>query len=226
MRKLALGAVLFAFAGQANGADLPSLKSPVETILAPVFEQGWIFGVTGYIWAAGLSGRLRTLPPLPAANVDIGFGDVLKNLDGGLMASGDARYGRFIIFTDLVLSKISPGKGFSVLGYPGSVTLDSFAGIGLAAAGYRIVDDAAFKFDLLAGARGFAMSNAIKVQVASIGLSYRKDQQWADAVVGARLRYALSDRWFATTIGFVGAGASKYEWDVFGGDRPASGRTT
>jgi hypothetical protein len=217
MRELALAAAPFVLAGRANAADLPTFKSPPEPILAPVVEQGWIFGLTGYVWGAGLTGRVRTLPPLPAANVNITFGDVLRNLDGGLMASGDARNGRFIIFTDLILSKISPGKGFSVLGYPGSVTLDSFSGIGLASAGYRAIDDGPVKLDLLAGVRGFAMSNTIKVRVGPIGLSYGKDQQWADAVVGARLRYTLSDKLFATAIGFVGAGASKYEWDTFGG---------
>lgn len=218
MRRFGLVAsAFFTFVSQAVAADLPSRKEAPEPVLAPVVEEGWVVNVTPYVWAAALNGRVRTLPPLPAANIDIGFTDILKNLDGAFMGSVDARYGRFIVFTDLIWSKISPAKGISVLGYPGSVSLDSSVGIGLAAAGYRVVDGPSVKFDLLAGARGFAMSNTINVQIGPIWRGYGKSQQWADGVVGARLRYALTDKWFATAAGFVGAGGAKYEWDVFGG---------
>src|SRR6266568_2137898 len=120
---IALGAFATALAGQALAADLPSRKEAPE-LPAPPVETGWKFSVNLYGWATGLDGRLRTLPPLPAVNVNIDFADVLKNLNGALMGSANAQYGRFLLFTDLVYSKIGPHKQFHPSGYPASVSLD------------------------------------------------------------------------------------------------------
>jgi hypothetical protein len=64
-------------------ADLPPAVAPPP----PVVEQELVFSATLYGWASGISGRMRTLPPLPAVHVNIGFDKVLQNLNGALMAS-------------------------------------------------------------------------------------------------------------------------------------------
>jgi hypothetical protein len=199
----------------ASASDLPSRTAPPS--IPAMAAQGWTFNVNLYAWAAGLDGRVRTLPPLPSVNVNIGFNDVLKNLDVALMGSVEARLDRFILFSDLIYSRLSPEKGFTVAGFPVNATIESTSFIGLAAAGYRFVSVPGFTLDGFAGARGFSMSNTLTLQSPGGSIAYGKDEQWLDGVVGARARYALSDKLTAIAIGFVGAGGSKYHWDLYGG---------
>ncbi len=197
----------------AMAADMPA-----QIALAPVpVVSGWEFSINAYGWAAGLNGRLRTLPPLPAVDVDIGFDQVLKNLNGALMGTSEARLDRLIFFSDMIYSKISPDKTFKPEGSILNVLLDSTAFISASSVGYRFMDDGDFTLDGFIGVRGFAMKNTLAVAGRPAALSFGKREQWLDGVVGARARYALSDNFSATVIAFAGGLSSKYEWDVYGG---------
>ena len=199
----------------AFAADIPSARQePAPPLPLP---PRLTFTASAYLWATGLEGRLRTLPPLPAAKVSIGFDQVMKNFDGGLMGAGEVRYDRYLLFVDLIASKISPNKTVYPAGYPAGVKVDSASFIGLAAAGYRLIDDPVYSIDAFAGVRGFAMKNTLRVQLMPATLKLAESEQWADAVVGARLKVNLTPSLYATTIGFLGKGGSRYEWDVFGG---------
>lgn len=175
------------------------------------------FTAAAYVWATGIDGKLRTIPPLPATHVSIGFDQVIKNFDGGVMAAGELAYDRYLVFFDVIASKISPEKLLHPAGYSAGVKLESTSFIGLAAVGYRLVDAPAYSVDAFVGVRGFAMKNTLNVQVMPAPLNLGASQQWLDGVVGARLKLHLTPSLYATTIGFIGAGGSRYEWDVFGG---------
>ena len=142
---LALAALLPA--GLAQAADLPSTKrEPAAPMPVP---PSFTFTAAAYLWATGLEGRLRTLPPLPAAKVSIGFDQVMKNFDGGIMGAGELKYDRYLMFFDLIASKISPNKTIYPAGYPAGVKVDSGSFIGLAAGGYRLIDDTAYSLSLI-----------------------------------------------------------------------------
>ena len=55
--------------------------------------SGWSFQVTPYLWLAGIGGNVSTARGL-SASFSQSIGDVLSELDGGLMLLGEARYGR------------------------------------------------------------------------------------------------------------------------------------
>lgn len=209
---LSAGLVLAAPALAADFATpAPVVKAPV--VAAPAFS----FTSSAYLWATGLEGRLRTLPPFPAANVNIGFDKVMENFDGGIMGSAELRYGRYIGFFDIMASKISPGKAINPAGYPGSVKVVSGSFTGMAAAGYRLIDDARYTLDGFVGIRGFTMRNALKVQVVPAAFKLTNTEQWVDALAGARLRINLTPSWHTVVMGFAGGGSSRYMWDLFGG---------
>ncbi len=193
------------------GKPVPVVRNPVSA--APAFS----FTGSAYLWATGLEGNLRTLPPFPAMNVNIGFDQVMKNFDGGLMGSAEIRFGRLLGFFDFMASRISPGRAINPAGYPGSVDAISGSFTGMATAGYRLVDDERFSFDAFAGVRGFAMRNSLKVQILPVALKLTNSEQWVDGVVGARLKYQLAPSWHAVAMGFAGTGGSRYMWDIRGG---------
>lgn len=160
---------------------------------------------------------MRTIPPLSAVSVDLPFRDIIQNLDGAIMGSVDARKGRVVLLGDVMISRVSADKQFTVVGFPGTVGVASLSFIGLASAGYSVVYEGPLKVDLLGGVRGFNMSNALTLNVGGLATKFANSEAWVDAVVGTRIRYDFDDRIFATAIGFVGGGQSKYEWELLGG---------
>lgn len=211
----AMVAGLVLAAGAARAADMGS-PPPVVKLPVAVTPQ-LTFTASAYLWATGLEGRMRTLPPFPAANVNIGFDQVMKNFDGGIMGAGELRYDRYLAFFDVIASKISPGKSINPAGYPGSVKVVSGSFTGLAAAGYRWVDDPRYSIDGFVGIRGFNMRNALKVQIVPVALKLTNTEAWVDAVVGGRVRVNFTKEWHSMLMGFVGTGGSRYLWDIFGG---------
>jgi hypothetical protein len=198
---------------QAFAADL----SPAPVLAAAPLPPEWTFSVNSYVWAAGLKGRMRTIPPLPAVNIELSFQDIIKNLDGAIMGAFDARKGRFVLLSDLMIARVSADKQFAVAGFPGTVGAASLSFVGLAAAGYSIVYQGPLKVDIMAGVRGFNMSNALTLRVGGVSTKFANSEAWVDGVVGTRIRYDFNNNFFASAIGFVGGGQSKYEWELLGG---------
>ncbi|SEC26593.1 hypothetical protein SAMN05519104_1056 [Rhizobiales bacterium GAS188] len=207
-----------ALSAQAHAADLPAQR-PQSPEPLPVVDQGLVFTATLYGWASGISGRVRTLPPLPAVKIDITFDKVLQNFNGAAMGAAELRSGRFLLLTDLIFAKIAPSHEFPAVGSGLGVKLDSTTLTGLAAAGYRVIDDPRFIIDGFAGVRGFYADNVLKLDRGALpSISYGKSEAWADLAVGARLRFNFSENWYASAIGFGGgAGARDFFWDLFGG---------
>lgn len=204
--------------GYAADLSNPTLQI-AEPIAAP--DQGLVFTITAYGWASGLSGRARTLPPLPAVKIDVGFDKVLQNLNGAFMTAAELRSGRYILLADFIFAKIAPSKEFDTQRTLGlGVRLDSTSFIGLVAAGYRLIDDPKFFVDGFAGVRGFSLDNILKLDTgAGTSLSFGKSEAWADPALGARVRFNFNESWFASIIGFAGGTSAKSDFfgDVFAG---------
>ncbi|MDP2354733.1 MAG: hypothetical protein Q8M31_01560 [Beijerinckiaceae bacterium] len=218
MARAATCTALMMCADAVHAADLQSPSAPPPP--PPVFAT-WEFSATGYLWASSINGTLATVPPLPPVSVDATFVDIVKNLGGAFMGNFEAKYGRFILFSDLMYTRLLPDVGRSRAPLSVGVNIDSYSLIGLAAGGYRIVDGPQFTLDVLAGARGFYMDNIISVRIAAgpfvRGQKFADRQSWLDAVGGVRMRYQIDEKWLVNLIAFAGGGASKYQWDVYGG---------
>jgi len=118
------------------------------------------FTMFAYGWAAGLHGKIANLPPLPAVDVDVGFDKVLKSLDGAFMGAAELRFGRFLIDADIMYSKVSdavnPRRPFF-----DRVSLKSTSFIGIALAGYRLMDDPPYTLDAVADIRGYNLTTRV-----------------------------------------------------------------
>lgn len=214
-RILAVSAIL-ACSLPAAAADLaPAAKAPYS--FAPVVAPSFSF--TGYGWASTLYGRASTLPPLPAAKVDLSFGDILKDFNGGLMGVAEMRMGNWGFIADAMLSQVTsgatlPGPYFS------SVKLRSQTLTLQATALYRLYSDASIDVDLGAGLRFWNLDNRLTIGPGALNLAieHSEAENWLDPVLAARLIARLGGPWSVTLIGDIGGfdAGSRLTWQALG----------
>lgn len=183
-------------------------------------ETGWKIDVASYGWFSGFRGTTATLPPLPAARVDLGFGDILENLDGAVMGLVYARRDQMILWGDLMYSRLSLDEKFATP-ISTSLQLSSSTLIASGGAGWSVFDDSVWGLDLLAGARLYDVDTHAKLKIPGLGITKRgdTDETWVDPMIGTRFSVRPFDRWYLTSWAFVGGFdvGSKLSWDLFGG---------
>jgi len=193
------------------------LGAPPEAPPAPKSE--WSVIVSPYLWAASLKGEgaLRGIP----VNVDVPFGDIVKDLDLGLMGVIEVTNGKFGAFVNGEYVDVTSDKTFRskrpVLDEfelnVGAGTTTTIVGAG---AYYRIYEAALggdtvngaprmFSFAPLAGLRWTRLEGDLSVEVPNVAYREVSDSvQWVDPFVGARVDIDLSPRWNLTVEGDVG----------------------
>lgn len=201
-------------AGPAAAADLISAVAPEPT---PVAEPGWTFSVTPYFWAAGLSGDLSQFG-LPVVDVDASFSDIWDNLDFAAMLIGEARYGRYSIFGDLIYTKLGAERDTPLGLLANSVDVETSTFAGLAGAGYSVLEGPSGRLDVVGGVRVWSVDTEISFNGGGLGgQSFDDGATWVDGLVGVRGNYAFTPRFFAVGWGLVGAGEADLDWDVAAG---------
>ncbi|MEP9369806.1 hypothetical protein [Xanthobacter sp. VNH20] len=216
------GATFFALAwgASAQAADLaaapPSAPAPVvavSTADTPVF-----YG-TLYLWASSLSGRTSTLPNLPPADIDLSFKDLLKNLNGAVMATGEMRIGRWGFLADVMFTQVTPTGTL-----PGPLRSD----IALRARSltlsadvlYRLYESTTLNIDAGAGLRYWHLGNQLSIEPAFLPASFSvtQSEDWADPVIAARIQAQLGGPWSMTLVGDIGGFGvgSNSTWQAIG----------
>ncbi|WP_186420343.1 hypothetical protein [Bosea sp. CS1GBMeth4] len=200
----------------AAAADVPPAANQPSP-LAPA--SGPSFSFTGYGWASALHGRASTLPPLPAAKVDLSFGDILKDFNGGVMGVAEMRLGNWGLIADVMVSQMTsgatlPGPFFS------TVKLRSQTVTIQASALYRVHSDATFDIDLGAGLRFWNLDNRLTIGpgALNLALTHSEAESWLDPVLAGRLIARLGGPWSVTLIGDVGGfdAGSRLTWQALG----------
>jgi hypothetical protein len=78
---------------------------------------------------------------LPTVHLDMDFDDILNDLDFAAMAIAETRYDRYSLFTDILYTKISSGRGTPRGIIAGSVDVSSETFAGLIGAGYSVLQN-------------------------------------------------------------------------------------
>lgn len=194
--------------------------APPPAIAVPSAASPWEFTFAAYLWAAGMKGDIATLPPLPAVSVDIGFDDVIRNLDGAFMGVGEIRNDRFLVAFDVMYTRLGGSVG-TPGPFLGSVALDTSSFVGTLLAGYRVVDSAPYSLDVLAGIRGYSVWTRLTTSSIFPALNLRREETeaWVDPMIGAKMRIHLDPKWYLTAWAFVGGFgvSSDFSWDLMGG---------
>lgn len=202
------------FGGNALAADVTPLAPEAQQVTT---EEGWTFTFAPYFWAAGLSGDLGNFG-LPVVHVDTSFSEIFDHLDFGAMAIGEARYGPYSIFTDLMYTKISGSAGTprGILADKASIDSETFAG--LLGVGYSILEDNQGTLDIVGGARVWSVNTTVSLSGGILGGRSRSDgDTWVDALGGFRGNYYFTPNIFLSGWGMVGGGGADIDWDVAAG---------
>lgn len=179
-------------------------------------SSGWQFNASPYFWAAGIDGTVGQFGH-PPASLKSDFGDIFKDLDFAFMGVAEGRYDRFSVFSDVIYTKLSV-SGHSparVLTNKIGVTSETFSG--LVGGGYSLLTNGRDHLDVIAGARLWYASTKVSFSGGVLdGISREDSATWLDAVAGFRGTYFLTDQFYLTGWGNVGAGQADLDWDVAG----------
>jgi hypothetical protein len=156
-------------------ADSPSEK--VRPI--PSISEEWKFSVTPYAWLPGISADLPTTSR--SSSADVSAGDVLRHLDGAVMISSQAHYGRWGVLADIAHAEL--GKQGTHLSNAGihptySLKLTTYT-VGLT---YNLVHRPDFYLESITGARHINATVGWDLDLPNLALSDRSGSREANAL--------------------------------------------
>ena len=193
----------------AGTTAVPSFEQP----LTPSGDSSWFCRCAVYGWAQGLDGDLTIRHiPLP---VDVGFDDILEDLDIAFMGAFEFGRDRWSILTDINYSELEsnvPLPPASPLA-AGNLTQQQLLANVLFC--YNVAESDTYRFDVCAGAR----FNWLEADLSAGPLTRSEAESWCDPIIGARLRMELSRSFYlraAADIGGFGA-ASDLTWQTMAG---------
>jgi hypothetical protein len=206
----------------------------VFALLAPLHARAqagddqWRFALALYLWLPNVDGTLKfSAPPGASGNpsVQTGPNDYLENLDHALMLAGEARKGKWAIFSDFIYLDFA-GESSTVRSVGGTpVTVNQSTSTGLKglvwelAASYTVAQSPTATLDVLGGFRYLGVEASLQWQLAGpIGQlpqagSHTQNVDLWDAIVGVRGRVKLGGgNWYVPYYLDAGAGSSVLTW--------------
>ncbi len=184
----------------------------------------WEFLVAPYAWFTALSGSAalkgRKVP------LDAPFGDIVSDLNIGVMTQFEVRKGKVGAFVDPVFASLSSSETagpFQIGGATiGERQVDSTLNLFTADVGlyYRVLDlpldggstksNANLVVEPYVGARIWSLWGNLSVPLKNRDFYSSAGKTWADAIVGARTQWNITDRWNLSLIGDIGTGSSDF----------------
>ena len=179
-------------------------------------QDGWKFGGSAYLWAAGVEGT-----DAAGDEIDVSFSDIAKDLDGGLMGIISARKGKWTLLADIIYLSINQetSSTANIIGVPEKVDVDvKLEGfVSTLFAAYRVQESDMSSVDLLVGARYFRVDVDLDVDVGASKTKASDSGDVLDGIIGAQVLLNLSDKWYLSCYADVGTGDSKRTWQVWPG---------
>ena len=204
-----LTSFLFGLLPAAAGTYVPApgVTMPAES------ASDWSFRMALYGWAQSLDGDVAARGI--SAPVDVGFDDIVENLDFGAMGAIEIGYGRWSFLADGVYAEISASAStpFGFVADSLDAELKQFLGHFVIA--YEVLRTDGAKLDVYGGVR----VNWIDLEIELGPLGSSDDEGWTDPIIGARFQAELGDSFFFRALGDVGGFgvASDFTWQAMAG---------
>jgi len=169
-----------------------------EIILTPLTPTSdWAFSIEAYMIATAIEGN-ASIGRIQDAPVDVGFDDILKNLDMGAMAHFEAiKNNRWGIYIDYGFMDLSGG---AENGFGGKVKVGVRQGV-LESGILRRFSANDYTIDVFGGVRWWDNDIDIEIDSARFPRKFKAsaDEDWVDAIVGARLLKPINDKYTLTS---------------------------
>ena len=187
--------------------------------------EGWEFQVQPWLWALSINGTATVMGT--QSDVDIGFSDILDQLNIGLFLQSEARYQRYGLITDFMYADLSTDEAVGPL----SIEVDTDVLMATMAASYRLgpwglgPDNYGPRFrdrpgpilivDPYIGFRYTSLEVDLDLRQ---GRDVGGDQDWFEPIIGARSTVQFSPNWTLTTTGDIGGfgAGSDFAWQTLG----------
>jgi hypothetical protein len=191
-----------------------AMATPAKADTSDSADQGWHVDAAPYLWFAGIDGTVGAAGR--QASVHVSAGDVLSNLNIGIMGAVEARYNRIVIPIDFMWVKLSDDKATPLGIVATSVNVKINEDIFTPKIGYRVVSTRRFKADALIGLRYWHLGTTVKLQPSVLGNNFYSSADWVDAVEGAKFQAMLTPKTILTIAGDAGGGGSRLDYQVVG----------
>lgn len=186
-------------------------------------DNDWHFAASLYLWGAGIGGKTTN-----GGDVDIGFSDILDNLDMTYMGTFEARTGKWLLAADVVYLSVSAGNNGDIKTPLGDIakssSLDETNWVITPIVGYNLVDDSRWSLDVLGGARYYSLDATIELKASGSGplntapqYKLSDSDHVLDAIVGVKGRVNIAQSWYLPYYVDIGGGDTNLTWQVFGG---------
>jgi hypothetical protein len=217
----AISAFVLAVADPISAAGQESSSQEAQTqdtAVATTSQSPWSFGVTSYLWLAGLSGDVGAQGQV--ADIDVSFGEIFDSLDWlppPVMVAGEIRYGRFAVLSDFIYLGLE-GDGASPGPLPLSAELDLNTVIWTFAGSYRVIQNDPVTLDLLAGGRLWNLDAELTIAAPGAALQRSGSETWVDPIIGVAGRVKLGSNFALQAEGDVGGFGvnADIDWQVLG----------
>ena len=191
-----------------------ALSASAVALLAagPAFTQegGWNYSASLYLFTPSTTVGTTTPGGRPVEGT-LSFSDALSNLDFAFMGAFEASNGRWSLLADYMLNDLSFGNSTPGGGFAGvNTTFKTQILTGLVA--YRAYETPTVQLDLAGGFRWFdAEASLTALPGLFPGGTTAIQEDWIDPLVGARVRFDISDRWAGTVYADYGGFSSSSE---------------
>ena len=189
-----------------------------QTEIRSSSSSDWEFTLALYAPLMGLVGDIG-VAGLQPANVDMSFGDILDELDGGLSGAFEARRGPWSIAVDAIWMKVSasaPGLGSSYIRLSEDQLTASLT------LGYEIYGNETTSLDLVGGVALSSLDVDLDLLTPNLPVKVRSgsgSQEWLDPFIGLRYHQQLGDCWSIFASGNYGSFdvSSEEYWQIIAG---------
>jgi len=213
-KALATIAILLSAIPANAGTTIPTLTSSQPVTAS---ESGWQVRAALYGWGTALDGdvtlRGNNVP------VDVGFDDVLDNLDYAVMGAVEIGNGKWSFLADLFYAELSSSNSKRNLDFESQ--LGQF--IGNFVITYNVIDHSSTRFDVYAGARVNSIDANLDITRSGIigtrVFSGSDSKTWVDPILGVRVQQELSNSFFVRALGDIGGFgvSSDLTWQALAG---------
>ena len=163
----------------------------------------WDFTVTPYLWASNLDGTVA-MKGLPEKDMDVNFGDILKNLDSGFMGEFEARTDNYGFITDIIYMDVSDSTSLNSIPVTNKFSIDIKQTMISLSFFYNAIKLNRMDVDVFAGARYNHVDQSVAVVMNNHEHTVRHREYWIDPITGVRFSYELTDFLYAESSVDIG----------------------